>query len=368
MNGKEDLNYILTKAQQTGNVTDVHLVAGYPPIYRINKKLVTEEEFRVLSLEDPLALIWDYLYESFAPNMDNEDQKRKVFEAKLVDMLNKAGFIDFSFGYPSFSRYRATVYKQRNSFAVAIRLIPFDIPDLPSLRVSPVMNEIIDNDLSKGLVLVTGPTGSGKSTTIASAIEAINKKQRKHIITFEDPIEFLFMPKKSLIVQREMGTDVGNISQAIRGSLREDPDILFVGEIMDTETMRSTLLAAETGHLVFSTIHTSSAIETISRIINMFPGNEQEQVRAQLSLSLTAVFTQQLLPREDKNGLVLAQEVLILNHAMRSSIREKKEFQINNTFGTTPGCVSMNSAIRVLLSEGVVNKSVAESYLSEKGM
>jgi len=289
------------------NASDLHITTLLPPRIRVNGVLRSVGH-TTLTPTETKELIYNIL---------TEKQKKK-FEEKLE--------LDFSFGMKQLGRFRVNIFLQKGAVAGAFRRIPPDVLGFTELGIPHKIAQLCE--LPRGLILVTGPTGCGKSTTLACMIDHINREKNLHIITIEDPIEFFFTPKKAVINQRELFIDTLSYTNALRSVLREDPDVVLVGEMRDFETVEATLRVAETGHLTFSTLHTNSAAETISRIIDIFPGQYQAQVRTQLSMNLEAVLTQALLPRADKNGRVLAMEILIPNPAIRNLIRENKTHQI----------------------------------------
>ena len=287
--------------------TDLHVSAESAPLMRIHGHL-TPLPFPALSATDTKNLCYSLL----------TDSQRHRFE--------EASELDFSFGIRGLSRFRGNLFQQKGTVGGAFRLIPYEVRTLAELGLPPVVAEL--TKLPRGLVLVTGPTGSGKSTTLASMVDKINRERHEHIVTVEDPIEFVHEHRSCLINQREVFADTHGFAEALRHVLRQDPDIVLIGEMRDLETVASALTVAETGHLVLSSLHTNSAVQTINRIIDIFPSNQQPQVRAQLSLVLQGVVSQQLLPRLDGKGRVLAVEVMIPNPAIRNLIREEKIHQI----------------------------------------
>ncbi len=287
--------------------TDLHITADSPPVMRVNGTLITMP-FPPLTANETKQLCYSLLTES----------QRHRFEEQSE--------LDFSFGIRGLSRFRGNLFLQRGSIGGAFRLIPYQVRSLAELGLPPIVNEL--TKLPRGLVLVTGPTGSGKSTTLASMIDRINRERHEHIITVEDPIEFVHEHRNCIVNQREVFADTQGFAEALRHVLRQDPDIVLVGEIRDLETVASALTVAETGHLVLSTLHTNSAVQTINRILDIFPTNQQPQVRAQLSLVLQGVISQQLIPRLDGRGRVLGVEVMLPNAAIRNLIREEKVHQI----------------------------------------
>lgn len=308
------------------NASDIHLTAGAPPMLRIDGELVPTP-FEKLTPEMCQTLIFSLM----------TDAQRQRFEA--------TNELDFAFGIKGLGRLRMNVYRQRGVVGAAIRAIPSKYKTFEELNLPPVTYEIMK--LTKGLVLVTGPTGSGKSTTLASMIDYLNENRNYHIVTIEDPIEYVHTHKKSIVNQREVGADTESFASALRHVLRQDPNVILIGEMRDLETISAALNIAETGHLVFATLHTSDAAQTINRIIDVFPPHQQEQIRVQLSFVLQAVFAQQLITSASGKGRVLACEVLIANSAVRNLIREQKIEQINTIIqtGGKYGMVTMNQAL-----------------------
>ena len=325
------------------DASDLHLTAGLPPVFRIKKRLVPLKS-------DPLTS--EEVEELVYPIM-NDEQKENFKEDWEID---------FSFGISGIGRFRVNVFRQRQTVAAAFRVIPWDIPGFEQLGLPKAINKVVD--LEKGFVLVTGATGSGKSTTLASVIDKINSTRSVHIITIEDPIEYLHKHKKSIVVQRELGSDTRSFPKALRSVLREDPDVILVGEMRDLETISAAITAAETGHLVFATLHTNSAAQSIDRIVDVFPPYQQQQVRIQLSNVLSAIFTQQLIERKDKSGLVLATEVLIVTPAVRNLIRENKSYQINTIIQTSKdlGMQTMNQVLKELYEHNLISFESAIRY------
>ena len=300
--------------------SDLHISNALPPIARIDGKLV-RMDYDPLTPEGVESLLF--------PMMSNEQRRRLEQEWEL----------DFSYGVEGIGRFRVNFYKDKGCYAAAFRTIATQAPQLEDLGMPPIVTTIADKP--RGLVLVTGPTGSGKSTTLAAMVDYINRTRAEHILTIEDPVEFVHTSKVSIIHQRELGMDTRSFANALKSALREDPDIILVGEMRDHETIALALTAAETGHLVFGTLHTSSASQTIDRIIDVFPEGQQQQVRVQLSNSLVAVFSQTLLPllQADgtKQGRVMAQEVMLVIPAIANLIREAKAAQIYSTMQTNSG-------------------------------
>jgi len=286
--------------------SDLHLVVGSEPQIRIDKEL-RALNLPVLSADDVETMAYSLI----------EDKNKKIFEEELE--------LDFSFELKDIGRFRANYYRTVHGIACAFRMIPIEIPTLDEYGNPPVFKELIKKE--KGLILVTGPTGSGKSTTLASMLHEVNRTERRHIITIEDPVEFVHRNDKSLFSQRDVGNSTKSFAKALKSSLRQDPDIILIGEMRDAETIGAALTAAETGHLVFGTLHTNSAPGTINRIIDVFSGEEQPQIRAQLASSLIAIISQTLIPKIGK-GKVATQEILIANPAIQNQIREDKVHQL----------------------------------------
>ena len=312
------MSELLTKIVKTAldhKASDIHVKVGAKPHIRARKELLTLEGFPVLSRND-LEEFVNYILKG------KEEKKQKLL---------KEGQVDTSASFPGLARFRANIYYQRSTLGIALRYIPFDIPKFEKLNLPPVVRKMALSHTS-GLILVTGPTGSGKSTTLASLINEINELYSRVIVTIEDPIEYLFKDKKSFIIQREVGEDTVDFSKALRAALREDPDVIMIGEIRDAETAKIALQAAETGHLVFSTLHTINAKETINRFIGMFPLENREQIRLMLANFLIGIVSQRLLPRKDRKGVVPAVEILINNPLIKEALLDPQKFQNINEY------------------------------------
>lgn len=334
------INDLLKKTMEYG-ATDLHLCAGSKPLVRINSKLTPIEDTEKLKPGDINKIIDHYL-----------DESRR---SKLVE--NKA--IDFSYSIEKLGRFRCNIYRQRGTYAMAVRALPLEIPKFETLGLPDIIKEFTKK--SKGLILVAGATGSGKSTTLASLVDMINEKYHYHVITIEDPLEYLHKHKKSMITQREIGEDAHSFASALKAALREDPDVIMVGEMRDMETISIALSAAETGHLVLSTLHTIGAVKSIDRILDSFPSDQQNQVRSQLSTVLEGVISQQLLPHKNGKDLVAASEVMVVTPAVRNLIRESKYYQINNLIqsGVNDGMRSLERNLAKLCKDGVIEEEEA---------
>jgi len=323
--------------------SDLHLVAGVPPTLRVDGEL----------LSAPGAGI-------STPDSINELLKQ-VLTSEQIERLTVNKEIDFSLPFSDKARFRANAYTQKNTTAVAFRQIPLTIPKIDALGLPKILHSF--TTLRQGLVLVTGPTGHGKSTTLAAMIDEINETRTSHIVTIEDPIEFIFKPIKSVISQREMQTDTHSWEIALRSALREDPDVVLVGEMRDYETIAAALTVAETGHLVFATLHTNSAAQTIDRIVDVFPEEQQGQVKLQLSNVIEAVFSQRLIPSTTK-GRVVTYEIMLGTTAIKTSIREGKTHQIESILETSQeaGMSTLERSLADLVKRGLVSMEVAQSW------
>ncbi len=324
----------------TRKASDVHINVGIPPVVRINTELI----------------ITDY------PAVTNEDAKQAVLDmvgAERFNRFERRRDLDFSTTIENGTRFRVNAHFQRDTIGISFRIIPSDIPDIDTLHLPPIIKDLID--LPRGLVLVTGHTGAGKSTTLASMLSAINKKYGRHVITIEDPIEYLLKNNKCIIEQREVGSDCPEFSSGLRHILRQDPDIIMVGEMRDLETTSFAITAAETGHLVFSTLHTVNASQTIDRAIDIYPSTQQNQIRAMLANTLQAVISQTLFKRIDSPGMVPCTEVLLCTPAVRNCIRENRIYEIPNIIETNRklGMHLMDYSIAETYNKGYIDREEA---------
>ncbi|MED0655983.1 type IV pilus twitching motility protein PilT [Anoxybacillus ayderensis] len=326
--------------------SDIHLTVGVPPIFRVNGDLKR------------------YGQEVLSP-IDTEQMAKAIVPEHMWPRFEKDGELDLSYSLSGVSRFRVNVFKQRGCISLAIRTIPTKIPTLEELQLPDVLKKLVTKP--QGLILVTGPTGSGKSTTLAAMIDYMNKTMRKHIITLEDPIEYVHKHGGCIIDQREVGTDTNNFANGLRAALRQDPDVILVGEMRDLETIQTAITAAETGHLVFGTLHTSSAPATIDRIIDVFQPEQQTQIRIQLATVLVAIISQRLFPRAQQNGRIAATEILINNAAIANLIRNGKIHQIPNVMQTSRalGMHTLEANIKELVQQGFIAKESVEPYLQE---
>ncbi|HEX8363386.1 MAG TPA: type IV pilus twitching motility protein PilT [Longimicrobium sp.] len=310
--------------------SDLHITAGERPKLRVDGHITDSSTDFILTPKDTLQLTYSILTENQKKRFETEDE------------------LDFSFGIQNLARFRGNVYRQRGCVALAIRQIPFKILTFEDLRLPPVVKSL--SERPRGLVLVTGPTGSGKSTTLAAMLDKINKERRGHILTIEDPIEFIHRHQGCMVNQREVGADTQSFSRALKYAMRQDPDVILVGELRDLETIQAALTIAETGHLCMATLHTNSCAETINRIIDVFPAHQQPQVRAQLAFTLEGVVTQQLLPKARGRGRSMAAEIMVCTPAIRACIRDDKVHQIYSIMqaGKKHGMQTLNDALREL--------------------
>jgi twitching motility protein PilT len=340
------LDEILTAAFELGT-SDIHITVGAPPIMRLNGDLK------------------QYGRDIMTP-ADTEEMAQSIIPKELFDQFQSEGELDFSYGIPKVSRFRVNAYHQRSCISLAIRVIPTEIPTFEQLSLPSVLKKIIG--MPQGLVLVTGPTGSGKSTTLAAVINEMNNTVKKHIVTLEDPIEYLHRHQTCIIDQREVGFDTKSFSKGLRASLRQDPDVILLGEMRDLETISTAITAAETGHLVLATLHTTDAPSTIDRIIDVFPGEQQPQVRIQLASVLGAIVSQRLFPTTDRKSRVAAFEILMNNAAIKNLIRNEKIHQIHSAMQTSKaeGMQTLKYSIEELLKNKSISRETALPYLGEE--
>ncbi|MFD2672555.1 type IV pilus twitching motility protein PilT [Marinicrinis sediminis] len=333
----------LLRISYESQASDLHISTAHPPQIRLNGRL------RKL-IDEPVKMAQA---QAMTEELLNEDQ---------MSQLLKKGEVDFSFDLPGICRYRGNIFKQRRHISMAFRVLSSTIPPLKSLKLPGMIQEFAHK--SQGLILVTGPTGSGKSTTLAAIIDYINESQKKHIITLEDPIEYLHSNKNSLIAQREVGIDTMSFSSGLRAALRQDPDVILVGEMRDLETIRTAITAAETGHLVLATLHTPDAPQTVDRIIDVFPTEQQRQIRIQLASVLISVLSQRLIPRTDGKGRVMALELLVNTPAVGNLIRQEKIYQIKSVMQTSKhmGMQTMLSTLQDLYAQGLIPREAIREY------
>ena len=335
-----NLRLLLQEMVQKG-ASDLHVTAGVKAKIRVDGELRDSSINYVLKPKDTLQIAYSILTEHQKKRYETEDE------------------LDFSFGVQNLSRFRGNVFRQRGCVAMAIRQIPYEITTIEKLGMPPILATLADRP--RGLVLITGPTGAGKSTTLAALLDKINRERRGHIITIEDPIEFIHRHQRCMVNQREVGADTQSFTRALKYALRQDPDVILIGEMRDLETIAAALTIAETGHLVLATLHTNSAAESINRIIDAFPSHQQSQVRAQLSFVLEGVLTQMLLPKAKGRGRVAAAEIMICTPAIRAVIRDEKIHQIYSLMqaGKKHGMQTMNDAFQVLFLQGMITKEEA---------
>jgi twitching motility protein PilT len=326
--------------------SDLHITPGVPPTVRVRGGLVAMDGYPKLTPTDTREIVYSILNNSQRQKLETEWQ------------------LDFSYSIPGHARFRVNAFMQRGTLAAAFRLIPSDTVPIEQLGLPPIIREFAKKP--RGLVLVTGPTGSGKSTTLASLINEINETRDEHILTIEDPIEFLHRHKRCVVNQRELGTDAQSFAMSLKAALREDPDVILVGEMRDMETIGTALTAAETGHLVFATLHTQDAPQTIDRIIDVFPASQQGQVRMQLAVGLQGIVTQTLIPTADGQGRCVAAEILVPTAGVRNLIREHKTHQIYSLMqtGASHGMQTMDASLVSLVRAGKITLAMAESRSS----
>ena len=331
---------LLTKLLEIGG-SDLHVTAGAPPTVRLHGDLQPMEGYPALTPRSIQTMIY------------------AILPQKLRERLEQELELDMSYSLPGAARFRVNVYFQRDSIGAAFRVIPYEIKNIDDLHLPPVVADLAR--FQRGFVVVTGPTGSGKSTTLASMVDVVNTERAAHIMTVEDPIEFLHRHKTCIVNQREIGADTHGFGQALKHVLRQDPDVILVGEMRDLETIGTAITAAETGHLVFATLHTQDAPQTIDRIIDVFPPHQQQQVRVQLATTLQGVVTQQLIPTADGHGRAVACEIMIATPAIRNLIREGKVHQIYSAMqaGGRYGMQTMDMSLATLVKEGKITQQMA---------
>ncbi|SDK52578.1 type IV pilus twitching motility protein PilT [Natronincola ferrireducens] len=337
-----DIFELLDKTLQL-KASDLHITVAVPPTIRLNGRLVAMGETR-LSPED------------------TEKLSKQILTEKQQNLLDEKGELDLSYSTQGRGRFRVNAYKQRGSYSIAMRVVHSQIPSMEELGLPPVLKDL--SRKNRGLILVTGPTGSGKSTTLASMLDLINAERKCHILTLEDPIEYLHKHNKSIINQREIGADTFSFANGLRSALRQDPDVILVGEMRDLETIAIAITAAETGHLVLSTLHTLGAAKTIDRIIDVFPPYQQQQIRIQLASVLEGIVSQQLMAKKDESGRVAAFEVMVANNAIRNLVREGKTHQIQTSIqtGMKFGMQTMDSCLIDLYKRLIISKETALQY------
>ncbi|MDN5351690.1 MAG: twitching motility protein PilT [Clostridiales bacterium] len=333
---------ILRQAIDAG-ASDVHITVASPPIMRVNGKLIRMSEQKLMP-EDTKILI------------------REILTKDQIAAFEENGELDLSYSHPGLGRFRVNVYMQRGSYCMAMRVVMLTIPTMEELKLPSILKEL--SQKQRGLILVTGPTGSGKSTTLAAMIDYMNKNRNDHIMTIEDPIEYLHKHDKSIVNQREIGNDSKSFANALRAALRQDPDVILVGEMRDLETMATAITAAETGHLVLSTLHTIGAVKTVDRIIDVFPPHQQQQIRIQLASVLEAVISQQIMPKADGTGRVAAFEVMVATNAIRNLIREGKTHQMQTVIqtGSAVGMQTMDASLMTLYKNRVIDQATLKKY------
>lgn len=342
-----DVLDIMKKLAKNNSVSDLHLTVKEKPVIRYNGKLK--------------------YYDDYPEKLEIEEVKeiaKYLMTQNQWQEFDKKGEIDFSYSLPGHSRFRVNAFKQRGSVSLALRIIPQEVPDIDSLGLPDILKKL--SLQRKGLILCTGPTGSGKSTTLAAMIKLINQNRHAHIITLEDPIEYLHKHRQSIVQQREIGSDTRTFKTGLRSALRQDPDVILIGEMRDLETIETALQAAETGHLVLATLHTSDAPGTVERIIDIFPAHQQQQVRTQLATSINGIVSQQLIERKDKDARIAALEVLVATSAVRNIIRDGKTHQLVSTMqtGGKYGMIVMNNYLVDLYNQGLIayEEAITHAY------
>lgn len=344
---KFNLDDLLKFAVEKG-ASDVHITVGVPPIFRMNGQLVKITDIERLMPADTAVIV------------------ESVMSEDILKQYKEKGEVDFSYAVQGIGRFRVNVYNQRGSASMALRTVPLRVPTIEELQLPDTLKKMADN--KRGLILVTGPTGSGKSTTLAAMIDHINKTRSAHVLTLEDPIEYLHRHDKSIVNQREIGLDSMTYGNALRASLRQDPDVILIGEMRDLETISTAITAAETGHLVLSTLHTTGAVATVDRIVDVFPPGQQEQIRVQLASVLQGVVSQQLLKKSDDSGRIAALEILLCNSAIRNHIREGKSHQIMSSIqtGRKVGMISMDAYLSELYKKELITYEDALNFAMDR--
>jgi twitching motility protein PilT len=334
MSAEIDMEDLLSLCIEEG-ASDLHITVGAPPVMRLNGGMS--------SLDSPPLT-----------GEDTERLMKSITSDSHLQKLNESGSVDFGFGFKDLARFRVNAFRQKGKVGIVLRQIPSTLLDLDAIGLPPQVTELLFKP--RGMILVTGPTGSGKTTTLASMIDLINRECDHHIITVEDPIEYYHEHKRSIVNQRELHVDTPSFAEALRGALRQDPDVILVGEMRDLATMEAAITAAETGHLVFATLHTTSAARTVDRIVDAFPTNQQEQIRTQLAASIVAVISQALLPRHDRPGRIAAFEIMIATSGIRALIRDNKTFRITSDIqvGAKYGMQTMDNHLIILFNEGKI--------------
>lgn len=340
----DKLNELLIKANAK-EASDVHMIAGSAPVFRVDGKLIPEAQNKLM------------------PD-DTREMARAILNDHLWDKLHENREVDLSYGIPGVSRFRVNIFYQRSAISLAFRVIPREIPTIESLGIPSKLKELARKP--HGLILITGPTGSGKSTSLAAMIDFMNQEMNRHIITLEDPIEYLHSHNKCIIEQREVGFDTLSFKEGLRASLRQDPDVILVGELRDLDTIQTAITAAETGHLVLGTLHTQDAAGTIDRIIDVFPVHQKNQVRTMLANVLLGVMSQRLFPAVDQPGRIATTELLINNPAIKNLIRNEKMHQIPNVLQTSKdkGMHTMEMSMRQLIAEKAISEMDILPYVS----
>ncbi len=331
----------LLEISKQHHATDMHICVGSYPLMRVNAKLDVIPGTSVFSAEEVAGIVGSCL------------------DPVRMDRLTRNKVVDFSYSRSGFGRFRCNIYKQRGTYAIAVRMLPLTIPEFSELGLPDTVLQFTKK--TTGLVLLTGATGCGKSTTLASLLDIMNREYNYHILTIEDPVEYLHSHGQSLVTQREIGEDASSFASALRSALRQDPDVIMVGEMRDQETISIALSAAETGHLVFSTLHTIGSVKTIDRVLDTFPTDQQNQIRSQLATVLQGTISQVLLPRKNGEGLVAACEVMVATPAVRNLIREGKHYQIGNIIqtGKDQGMCSLERNLADLAGQNVVDEKTA---------